>query len=145
MQPQPVAAPLLADRNEMPSWARATPDKNRSSMSDTDPVNHLAVGRLRQRQAFPALWVSVLVKRRVDDHGVPEPFELGDELSGVGFVVAAFMQLDVCCRGRHASTMTASSSAKANSTSSSRRSIELASWAWWASNVPVVLGPSILW
>jgi len=38
-------------------------------------------------------------------------------------------QLDLCCHGRHACTITASSSANAYSTKSSRRNIERASCA----------------
>jgi hypothetical protein len=52
-------------------------------------VNPLCEGRLRQRRDVLALVIRWWLGSGVEDHGVSEAFELGDEPFGVGFVVAA--------------------------------------------------------
>jgi hypothetical protein len=55
------------------------------------PVNLPAEGHAAAASGVPALCRSCRSGCRLDDHGVSQPFQLGDQPTGVGFVVAAFM------------------------------------------------------
>jgi hypothetical protein len=53
------------------------------------PVNPLCEGMLQQRRSVPTLVIRKRLGGWIQDHGVPEAFQLGDEPSGVGFVIAS--------------------------------------------------------